>query len=215
MNFINIKIEDYCVNNSMTIPSYLIDLEKTTYLNTTTPQMIAGRLQGRILSFISKMVRPEFILEIGTFTGYSSLCLAEGLQDDGKIITFEINNEYKEIIDQYHTKSPYKNKIDVRFANAIESIPSLNYSFDLIFIDGHKLDYQLYFDLVSNKLNHNGIIIIDNVLWSGKVIFELEDKTAFTLNEFNRKININPNFEVIMLPIRDGMTLVKRKVGST
>ena len=211
MNFTDIKLETYCIESSMEIPAYLLDLERETNLKTTMPQMLSGRLQGRLLSFISKIVKPVNILEIGTFTGYSALCLAEGIDKDGKLITIEANDEYNWLIDKYFKISPYFNKIDFRFGDALKIIESLDLEFDLVFIDAHKNDYLQYYKSIINKIRSGGIIIVDNVLWNGKVIFELGDKTAELLNNFNSYIKKDVRVEQIMLPIRDGLTLILKK----
>lgn len=211
MNFTDIKIENYCSYSSMNIPDYLLDLERETNLKTTMPQMLSGRLQGRLLSLISKMVKPDKILEIGTFTGYSALCLAEGLNTNGKLITIEVNDEYNWLVDKYFNISPYKENIIFKFGDALEIIENIDLLFDIVFIDAHKNDYFKYYDLIINKVRSGGLIIVDNVLWSGKVIFELEDKTAELLNDFNNFIKNDFRVEQVMLPIRDGISLILKK----
>ncbi len=196
---------------SSPIPDYLIELEKETNLITTMPQMLSGRLQGRLLSFISKFLQPTRILEIGTFTGYSALCLAEGLKESGHLITIEIDPQYENIINKYFRISTFHDKLELKIGDALQIIGGLNTEFDLIFIDAYKLDYLKYYEIAINKLRKGGLIIADNVLWSGKVIFELEDKTAKALDEFNSYVKNDKRVEKIMIPIRDGITLIRKK----
>lgn len=196
---------------SSPIPDYLIELEKETNLITTMPQMLSGRLQGRLLSFISKFLQPTRILEIGTFTGYSALCLAEGLKESGHLITIEIDTQYEHIINKYFRVSTFYDKLELKIGDALQIIGGLNTEFDLIFIDAYKLDYLKYYEIAINKLRKGGLIIADNVLWSGKVIFELEDKTAKALDEFNSYVKNDKRVEKIMIPIRDGITLIRKK----
>lgn len=196
---------------SSSLPDYLIELEKETNLITTMPQMLSGRLQGRFLSFISKFMHPSSILEIGTFTGYSALCLAEGLNEKGRLLTIEIDPEYEHIIKKYFRISPFYNKLELQIGDAMQVIDGMNTEFDLIFIDAYKLDYLKYYKIVINLLRNRGMIIVDNVLWSGKVIYELEDKTAKALDEFNNYVKNDHRVEKIMIPIRDGITLIRKK----
>ena len=173
--------------------------------------MISGHLQGRFLSFVSRMVKPENILEIGTYTGYSALCLAEGLRKKGRLITIDRDKSLKEKVSKFFNKSIFKNQIDQKLGNAIDIIPKLKFNFDLIFIDADKKNYKNYFDSVLPKLNKGGVIIVDNVLWSGKVTqikkFN-DDKIAKYMDEFNRYINGFEGIFKLILPIRDGLTLI-------
>jgi len=210
MNFINIKLEEYSIDNSANIPEFLLELERETNLTQLMPQMISGRLQGRLLSFLSKIISPKNILEIGTFTGYSALCLAEGLQQNGKLITIEYDEKLKEIIDKYVNKSGYKGKIKLIIGDALSVIPSLNENFDLVFVDAHKPDYLNYYEMLLPKINSGGIIIVDNVLWSGKVINELTDKTAKAIDDFNKFVKNDERTENLILPIRDGISLIRK-----
>ncbi len=210
MNFVNIKLEEYSIENSMDIPQYLLDLERETNLTKLMPQMLSGRLQGRLLSILSKMINPQNILEIGTFTGYSALCLAEGLKENGKLITVEFDEELKTIIDKYISKSPYKNKIQLIIGDALNVVPELEETFDLVFLDAHKPDYLNYYKTLIPKMNSGGVIIADNVLWSGKVINELSDKTAKAIDEFNKFVKNDKRTENIILPIRDGLSIIRK-----
>ncbi len=210
MNFVNIKLEEYSIENSMDIPQYLMDLERETNLTKLMPQMLSGRLQGRLLSILSKIINPQNILEIGTFTGYSALCLAEGLRENGKLITLEFDAELKTIIDKYIGKSPYKNKIQLIIGDALKIVPELAETFDLVFLDAHKPDYLNYYKTLIPKMKSSGIIVADNVLWSGKVINELNDKTAKAIDDFNKFVKNDKQTENIILPIRDGLSLIRK-----
>ncbi len=212
MHFTNIKIEEYILSNSMSVPEYLNELERETNLTTLMPQMLSGRLQGRILSYISKLISPEKILEIGTFTGYSALCLAEGLKHNGKLITIENDIERKEIIRKYIDKSGMQNKIEVVFDDAKTATKTINENFDLVFIDAFKEDYILYYENIIGKVNPGGIIIADNVLWSGKVMEETDDKTTLAIKEFNKYVKNDLRTENIILPVRDGLSLIRKVI---
>ena len=205
------KIEDYCNNMSSPVPDYLIELERETNLVTTMPQMLSGRLQGRFLSLISKMLNPQSILEIGTFTGYSALCMAEGLSENGNLVSIELDIELKSTISKYIAKSPFTGRIIVLYGDAKEILPGLNNPVDLVFIDAHKPDYILYYEEALRLLRHGGVILTDNVLWSGKVIYEPEDSTALALHQFNEHVKRDERTEKIMLPFRDGISLIRKK----
>ncbi len=193
-------------------PAYLKELERETYLKTVLPQMISGEYQGRLLSFISHMLKPKQVLEIGTFTGYSSLCLAEGLHDHGQIHTIDINEELKAIQDTYFQKSGYRHNIIQYTGNALEIIPEMNIEFDLIFLDADKKNYPLYFDLVFPKLKKGGILMADNVLWYGKVPNpEVNDPETLALRKYNQLLVENPSMEVLILPVRDGISIARKK----
>jgi len=170
-------------------------------------------MQGRILSMISCMVKPAVILEVGTYTGYSALCLAEGLKPDGKLITLDINEELEGQVRNYFKDSSFHAQIDYRIGNALEIIPALNTDFDLVFIDADKENYARYYDLVINHVPLGGYILADNVLWSGKVLDEKADKDTKAIKEFNRKVQEDSRVENVLLPVRDGI-LVMRKVRS-
>lgn len=210
MNFINVKLEEYSIKNSMDIPEYLLELERETNLTKLMPQMLSGRLQGRLLSLISKLISPKNILEIGTFTGYSALCLAEGLQENGKLITIEFDKELKKIIDKYINKTKYKDQIELIIGDANKIILDLEGTFDIVFIDAHKTDYLNYYNSIVTKMKTGGLIIADNVLWSGKVINELSDKTAKAIDDFNRYVKNDSRTENLILPIRDGLSLIRK-----
>lgn len=211
MQFIDPKLEDYCKEKSSPPANYLHELERETHLKTLAPVMVSGHFQGRVLSMISKLVRPELVLEIGTFTGYSALCLAEGLAEDGKLHTIEVNDELQPLIEKYLQKSPYQSKIELHLGPAEDIIPEIEGDFDLVFIDAGKKMYAQFFDLVADRMRHGGLILADNVLWSGKVLMEKTDDETQALKDFNSKVLEHPEFEVLMLPIRDGISVIRKK----
>lgn len=213
MNFIPEEIEDYAIRHSQEEPELLKELHRETWQKVLNPRMLSGSFQGRLLSIISKLIRPNRILEIGTYTGYSTICLAEGLMEDGKIITLDINEELASIQQKYFKRSGYEARIDSRIGNALEIIPMLNESFDLVFIDADKSNYINYFDLIIDKMSPGGVILSDNVLWSGKVIETLDEKDLDTkvLLEYNIKLKEDPRLDTLLLPIRDGLTVSRVK----
>jgi caffeoyl-CoA O-methyltransferase len=186
-------------------------INRDTHSQVLKSRMLSGHLQGRFLSMISKMIKPKTILEIGTYTGYSALCLAEGLDAKGKLITIDVNEELENRVRGYFNESSYKDQIDFRIGNAKEIIPELTAPFDLVFIDADKASYGTYFDLVIDKVPTGGFILADNVLWSGKVIDAKPDKDTQVILAFNDKVHNDPRVENVLLPIRDGITLIRRK----
>lgn len=209
MNFIPEKIDDYSINHSQKEPLILQELTKETWQKIINPRMLSGAFQGRVLSMLSKLIQPNNILEIGTYTGYSAICIAEGLSDDGCIDTIDKNEELVDLQNKYFEKSGYRSKITQHVGVALEIIPTLNKKFDLVFIDADKLNYSNYFHLIIEKMNTGGIILSDNVLWSGKVVEELNPKDQDTkaLLQYNRLLNTDPRVETVLLPIRDGLTI--------
>ena len=208
MDFISDKLADYLNKNSEKEPEILSQLSKETHQKILQPRMLSGHIQGRFLSFISKIKSPEKILEIGTYTGYSTICLAEGLSKNGKIDTIDKNEELTKIQNKYFEKSGFRNKIIQHTGNALDILKNLNEKYDIIFIDADKENYINYFNQVSNKLSKNGIIISDNVLWSGKVLdSDQMDEETSTLVQFNKIINDDKRFKSIILPIRDGISI--------
>lgn len=208
MEFISEKIAEYLSQNSDKEPEILSKLNKETHQKILQPRMLSGHIQGRFLSLISKIKSPIHILEIGTYTGYGTLCLAEGLASTGKIFTIDRNEELINIQNKYFEESGNRDKIVQLTGNAIDILMGLNENFDLIFIDADKENYIKYFDIVSNKLNPNGIIISDNVLWSGKVVEESDgDQETNTLKKFNSLLSKDERFETIILPLRDGLSI--------
>ncbi len=209
MNFLPEKIDDYSINHSQKEPLILQELTKETWQKIINPRMLSGAFQGRVLSMLSKLIQPKNILEIGTYTGYSAICIAEGLSDDGSIDTIDKNEELVDLQNKYFEKSGYRSKITQHVGLALEIIPTLNKKFDLVFIDADKLNYSNYFHLIIEKMNTGGIILSDNVLWSGKVVEELNPKDQDTkaLLKYNRLLNTDPRVETVLLPIRDGLTI--------
>lgn len=174
------------------------------------PRMLSGHLQGRVLAMISRMIQPKRILEIGTYTGYSAICLAEGLQPGGKLITIDVNEELEDMVRKNFEKAALSAQIDFRIGNAVDIIPQLNEKFDLVFIDADKENYSRYFDLVIDNVNLNGIILADNVLWSGKVLDEKPDKDTKAIIGFNRKVAEDERIQNVLLPIRDGIMMMRK-----
>jgi len=209
MNFLPEKIDEYVVNNSQKEPQILQELTKETWQRVLNPRMLSGAFQGRILSMISKIINPKFILEIGTYTGYSAICIAEGISNEATIDTIDKNEELEDIQNRYFKKSGFRDQIKQHIGNALEIIPTLNKKFDLVFIDADKSNYCNYFNLVIGKMKKGGIILSDNVLWSGKVVEKLDKKDIDTkaLLEYNRLLNSDPRVETVLLPIRDGLSI--------
>jgi len=213
MHFLPEKIDNYVVDHSQEEPKILKELSRETWQKVLNPRMLSGAFQGRVLSMITKLIRPKNILEIGTYTGYSALCLAEGLSPEGKIFTLDKNEELEALQNKYFEKSGYRNQIQQFIGNAIEIIPTLEEKFDLVFIDADKSNYINYFHLIIDKMNSGGIILSDNVLWSGKVVEKLDpkDKDTKILLEYNHLLNTDDRIETVLLPIRDGLTISRVK----
>lgn len=214
MNFIPEELDDYVVAHSQDEPDLLQQLNRETYQKILQPRMLSGHFQGRVLSMISKLINPKTILEIGTYTGYSALCLAEGMSSDGILHTIDINEELYDFQRKYFNKSPYGNQIIQHLGNALEIIPEIEDSFDLVFIDADKENYTNYFHAIIDKLNSGGIILSDNVLWSGKVLqttFKKEDTSTPALIEYNKLLKEDDRIETVLLPIRDGLTISRKK----
>jgi O-methyltransferase family protein len=209
MHFLSEELENYAAQHTEDEPLLLQELNKRTHLNVLQPRMISGHFQGRFLSLLSKMVQPRTILEIGTYTGYATLCLAEGLHPEGVLHTIDIKEELTDLQREFFDRSGYGNQIVQHLGKAADIIPSLNTTFDLVFIDADKQNYAHYFDLVIEKMNRGGLILSDNVLWSGKVVEEVKhnDKHTQALMAYNQKIKDDPRVETVLLPIRDGITL--------
>lgn len=213
MHFIPEDLDDYVVSHSENEPELLQELNRETYQKILQPRMLSGHYQGRILSMISKLVNPKNILEIGTYTGYSALCLAEGMQSNGALHTIDINEELVDFQRKYFDKSGYGNQIHQHLGNALEIIPKLDTTFDLVFIDADKENYSNYFNVIIDKLNTGGIIISDNVLWSGKVLettFKKYDTSTPALIEYNALLKKDKRIETVVLPIRDGLTISRK-----
>ena len=213
MHFISENLDQYVVAHSQHEPELLQKLTRETYQKILQPRMLSGHYQGRILSMLSKLIKPKQILEIGTYTGYSALCLAEGMQTDGTLHTIDVNEELVDFQRKYFDLSEYGQQIIQHLGEALDIIPTINTSFDLVFIDADKSNYINYFNCVIDKMNSGGIILSDNVLWSGKVIEKLnpKDEDTKTLIKYNALINDDPRVETVLLPIRDGLTLTRVK----
>ncbi len=209
MHFIPQELDDYVVAHSQQEPELLQQLTRETYQKILQPRMLSGHYQGRVLSMISKLINPKTILEIGTYTGYSALCLCEGLRKEGKLITIDINEELEWLQSKYFQKSDYKEQIIQKVGDATQIIPSLEEKFDLVFIDADKPNYPLYFEQIIDKMNSGGIILSDNVLWSGKIIEKLDprDESTKALLHYNKLINEDTRVETLLLAIRDGLTI--------
>jgi predicted O-methyltransferase YrrM len=209
MHFISQELDDYIVAHSQKEPELLEDLTRETYQKILQPRMLSGHYQGRVLSMISKLVNPKSILEIGTYTGYSALSLAEGMHKNGQLHTIDINEELVDFQRKYFNKSDYGKQIHQHLGSAIDIIPSLNIKFDLVFIDADKPNYVNYLNMIIDKMNPGGIILSDNVLWSGKIIKKLSENDSSTrvLLEYNKLLNKDPRIETVLLAIRDGLTV--------
>ena len=211
MHFISEELEDYVANHSQAEPELLAKFNKETYQKIMQPRMLSGHFQGRVLSMLSKIIRPKHILEIGTYTGYAALCLAEGLAENGTLDTIDIEEELVDFQKKYFDASPWSSQIIQHLGDAIEIIPTLNKKFDLVFIDADKENYVNYFHLIVPMMNKGGIILSDNVLWSGKVLEEVKssDKTTQILLDYNKLVNEDKRVETVLLPIRDGLTVTR------
>ncbi|ARN78114.1 methyltransferase [Nonlabens spongiae] len=218
MHFLPQKIDDYIVTHSENEPQILKDLTRETYQKVLQPIMLSGSYQGRVLSMISHLVAPKRVLEIGTFTGYSALCLAEGMPDGSELITIDINEELEDLVERYFKRfrdpDSYRDTnnnttLTQKIGDATQIIPELEGTFDLVFIDADKPNYVNYLDLIMDKVHSGSLIISDNVLWHGKVVEELDpkDKSTPILLEFNKRLKEDPRLQTVVLPIRDGLTL--------
>lgn len=209
MHFISQELEDYIEQHSQDEPALLAALNKETYQKILLPRMLSGHFQGRVLSMLSKLIRPKNILEIGTYTGYSALCLCEGMQENGILHTIDIKEELVDFQRKYFDKSPWGNQIVQHLGEAVTIIPNLDIQFDLVFIDADKENYLNYFEMIVPKMNKGGIILSDNVLWSGKVVEPLQPNDISTkiLVEYNELLKNDSRIETVLLPIRDGLTV--------
>lgn len=211
MEFISAELQAYVSAHSSDASALLAKIDRETHLEVLQPRMLSGYFQGRVLSMLSKLLRPQSILEIGTYTGYSALCLAEGLRPEGQLLTIDINEELETRVRGYFESSEFANQIEYIIGNAAQIIPTLSTTFDLIFIDADKQQYPLYYEQALEKLNPGGFILIDNVLWSGKVLDDKhQDKDSVLLRELNLKISQDPRVEKVLLPIRDGLFLIRK-----
>lgn len=213
MNFLSEPLDNYITNHSEDEPELLQRLSRETHQKILQPRMLSGHYQGRVLSVISKLVKPKHILEIGTYTGYSALCLAEGLQKNGELHTIDTNEELVDFQRKYFDESAYGKQIHQHLGNALDIIPQLETNFDMVFIDADKENYSNYFHLIIDKLNPGGVILSDNVLWSGKVIepVKKDDESTAALIIYNKLLKDDDRVETVLLPIRDGLTLSRKK----
>jgi len=211
MELLPTEIEEYTLAHTTKEPQLLAKLNRETWVNVMIPRMLSGHLQGRVLSMFSKLISPENILEIGTYTGYSALCLAEGLKTEGTLHTLDINEECTAIANRYFNKSDYRKNIQQHIGKALDIIPTLNCKFQLVFIDADKENYENYFDAIINKIDIGGLIIADNVLWSGKVTKAQKDEETTALDNYNKKTVASDRVETVLFPIRDGL-MISRKI---
>ena len=213
MHFLSADLQHYAEAHSQAEPPILAALSRETHLRVLQPRMLSGHLQGRLLSLLSKLLSPSYIVEIGTFTGYATLCLAEGLPPEGVLHTIEANEEYQPIQDKYFQQSPYHSQIVQHFAPALEVLLSLPDGIELVFIDADKKNYLNYLEAILPKMRPGGIILSDNVLWSGKVVEAVKDNDKHTqiLMEYNQRLATDPRLETVLLPIRDGISLARVK----
>lgn len=213
MHFLSADLQHYAEAHSQAEPPLLAALGRETHLRVLQPRMLSGHLQGRLLSLLSKLLSPSYIVEIGTFTGYATLCLAEGLPPEGVLHTIEANEEYQPIQDKYFQQSPYHSQIVQHFAPALEVLPSLPDGIEMVFIDADKKNYLNYLEAILPKMRPGGIILSDNVLWSGKVVEAVKDNDKHTqiLMEYNERLATDPRLETVLLPIRDGISLARVK----
>ena len=213
MNFIPEALDNYAVGHTQREPELLAQLSRETFQKVLQPRMLSGHYQGRLLSMLSKIIAPKRILEIGTYTGYSALCLAEGLQPEGELHTIDINEELVDLQKKYFDFSQYKEQIHSHLGDALDIIPKLSGKFDLVFMDADKPNYPAYFDLIIEKINSGGILLTDNVLWSGKVIEDVkeDDISTIALLKYNKMIAEDIRLETVLLPIRDGLSITRIK----
>lgn len=213
MEFLEKNLADYCENHTSPESELLSKLNRDTHVKVVSSRMLSGHLQGRVLSFISKLQKPTFIVEVGTYTGYSALCLAEGLSENGKLLSMDVNEETSYYAQSFINQSVYKNKIKLVVADAKAVIPDITEPIDLVFIDADKKNYLSYYHLLIEKLSTGSLIIADNVLWSGKITMPVSDmdRETLALHEFNNFIQNDERVENMLLPIRDGLMVIRKK----
>ena len=211
MNFSQKKINAYCERHTSSVSEVLRRLERETHLKTLAPQMASGAYQGKLLELLVRMARPKTVLEIGTFTGYSSICIGMALGDDAVLHTIEAKRELQVIIQKYIGEAGLQHKVHTHVGDALDVIPTLDVTFDMVFIDAGKRDYAAYFDLIIDRVNPHGVILADNVLWSGKVVDAKKDNDTSIIDAFNRMVHVDERVESIILPIRDGLTVAVKR----
>ncbi len=212
MHLVSAEIEQYIEQHSSAEHKVLQELNRETHLKVQMPQMLSGHLQGQFLAMVTGMLQPKRILEIGTYTGYSGICLANGLGEDGILYTIDINEELQPMIETYIAKAGLTKKVKQLIGDAQQIIPTLNETFDLVFIDADKVNYSTYYDLVFDKVRTGGYIIADNVLWSGKVVLEKKDKDTLAIDSYNKKVLADKRVETFILPLRDGLNIARKLV---
>jgi len=211
MDFLTEELQKYVEMNSEPESDLLQKINRETHLHVLKPRMLSGHLQGRILSMLSHMIQPQHILEIGTYTGYATLCLAEGLEKSGKIITIDNNQELSVRTKSYFVASQYSSQIEMKVGNALDIIPTLELKWDLVFIDADKGNYANYFDQIIDKVNPGGFLIADNVLWSGKVAqLDKKDKATESIRTFNQKVHADSRVQNVLFPVRDGLMIMRK-----
>ncbi len=211
MSLINDDLQDLLLKYCEPEPELLQRIDRETHLKVLMPRMLSGHYQGRVLSMLSKMISPQRILEIGTFTGYATLCLAEGLREDGILYTLDINEELEDMVRGHFAKSGYNDQIKYILGDANQTLNDLNETFDLVFIDADKKNNGTYYDLIFDRVRKGGLIIVDNVLWSGKVLNNSQDKDTRNIVSFNDKIASDTRVEKMILPVRDGLFIIRKK----
>ncbi len=204
------QIEAYCLSHSTPLPDTLHELDRETHLRTTMPRMLSGPMQGGFLRMLTAMTAASYVVEVGTFTGYAACCMALGLPPGGRLISVEVDDELRTFHDKYIGKAGLEERISVRYGNALDILPGLEDGIDLAFIDADKVNYSRYYDILLPKLRRGGLIVADNVLWSGKVIGESSDKDTRALQAFSDKVRDDPSVENFLLPLRDGLMICRK-----
>ena len=212
MHLVSAEIEQYIEQHSSSEEKVLQELNRETHIKVQMPQMLSGHLQGQFLEMFTRLQQPKRILEIGTFTGYSGICLAKGLATDGLLYTIDVNEELQPMVEHYVEKAGLKTKVKQLIGDAREIIPTLHETFDLVFIDADKVNYMVYYDLVFDKVRTGGYIIADNVLWSGKVLEEKKEKDTLAIDNYNKKVFADTRVENFILPLRDGLNIARKLV---
>lgn len=211
MELLSSQLENYLDRHCDSEDDLLKHINRQTHLKVLMPRMLSGHYQGRVLGMLSKMMRPNRILEIGTFTGYATLCLAEGLTEDGVLHTIDINQELESMVRENFQKSAFNTQIKYHLGNALEIILTLDEVFDLVFIDADKKNNANYYQLVFDKVRPGGMIVVDNVLWSGKVLHGITDKDTVEIKKFNEMVHQDARVEKLILPVRDGLFIIRKK----